>query len=133
MKPSASLQFCCLADYRPRKIGAIPRTGCKCAVYLDQAATGQSQVPRFKVELRNVGERDVLLNFGIMARNGEQQYATAVSLILVDPQGEPHWLELKRTLLGSDARKEPLFLPLPRWWHILLPSGFGELLGWNFE
>jgi hypothetical protein len=34
-------------------------------------------------------------------------------LILVDPQGEPHWLELKRTLLGSDARKAPLFLPLP--------------------
>jgi hypothetical protein len=82
-------------------------------ICLDQVTTGQSKVPRFKVELRNVGERDVLLNFGIMARNGEQQYATAVSLILVDPQGEPHWLELKRTLLGSDARKEPLFLPLP--------------------
>jgi hypothetical protein len=87
--------------------------GLQMRIYLDQAATGQSKVPRFKVELRNVGERDVLLNFGIMARNGEQQYATAVSLILVDPQGEPHWLELKRTLLGSDARKEPLFLPLP--------------------
>jgi hypothetical protein len=57
--------------------------GLQMRIYLDQAATGQSKVPKFKVELRNVGERDVLLNFGIMARNGEQQYATAVSLILV--------------------------------------------------
>ncbi len=55
--------------------------GLQMRIYLDQAATAQSKVPRFKVELRNVGERDLLLNFGTMARNGEQQYATAVSLI----------------------------------------------------
>jgi hypothetical protein len=87
--------------------------GLQMRIYLDQTATGQSKGPRFKVELRNVGERDLLLNLGIMARNGEQQYATAVSLILADPQGKPHWLELKRSLLGGDARREPLFLPLP--------------------
>jgi len=51
-------------------------------IYLDQAATGQSKVPRFKVELRNVGEKDLLLNLGIMTRSGEQQYPSAVSLIL---------------------------------------------------
>jgi hypothetical protein len=111
----AILLFCGLSAAQEPKAKDWGNTahGLQMRIYLDQAATGQSKVPRFKVELRNVGERDLLLNFGIMARNGEQQYATAVSLILVDPQGEPHWLELKRTLLGSDARKEPLFLPLP--------------------
>jgi hypothetical protein len=86
--------------------------GLQMRIYLDQA-TGQSEVPRFKVELRNVGEKDLLLNLGTMARNGRQQYATAVSLILVDAQGEPQWLVLKRSLLSSDAGREPLFLPLP--------------------
>lgn len=87
--------------------------GLQMRIYVDQGATGQSKVPRFKVELRNVGEKDLLLNLGAMSRTGGQQYVTAVSLILVDPQGKPQWLELKRSLLGSDAGKEPLFLPLP--------------------
>jgi hypothetical protein len=87
--------------------------GLQMRIYLDQAATGQSKVPRFKVELRNVGEKDLLLNLGTVTHNGGQQYVTALSLILVDPQGKPQWLELKRTLLGGDAGKEPLFLPLP--------------------
>jgi hypothetical protein len=87
--------------------------GLQMRIYLDQAASGPAKVPSFKVEFRNVREKDLLLNLGSMTHNGGQQYVTAVSLILVDPQGKPHWLELKRTLLGSDVRKEPLFLPLP--------------------
>jgi hypothetical protein len=46
--------------------------GLQMRIYLDQAATGQSKVPSFKVELRNVGEKDLLFNLGTMTRNGAQ-------------------------------------------------------------
>jgi len=90
-----------------------PADGLQMRIYLDQAATGQSKVPRFKVELRNVGEKDLLLNLGIMSRTGEQQYPTAVSLILVDSQRLFQLIELQRSLPVSAAEKEPLHLPLP--------------------
>ena len=90
-----------------------PVDGLQMRIYLDQAGTGQSKVPRFKVELRNVGEKDLLLNLGIMTRSGEQQYHSAVSLILVDSQRLFQFIELKRSLPASEAGKETLYLPLP--------------------
>ena len=81
-------------------------------VYLDQAATGQSKAPRFRVELRNVGEKDLRLNLGITTRNGEQQYPTAVSLILADSQRLFQLIELRRSIPVSDVGKETLYLPL---------------------
>jgi hypothetical protein len=52
-------------------------------------------------------------NLGIMSRDGEQQYPTAVSLILVDARGESQLFELKSPLQVSDAGRETLYLPLP--------------------
>ena len=125
MKPSSKVQKAIIFVATLLFLGGLSRAqeqrandwgntvhGLQMRIYLDQAATGQSKVPSFKVELRNVGEKDLLFNLGTMTRNGGQ-YATSVSLILVDPQGKSHWLELKRSLLGSDAGKEALFLPLP--------------------
>jgi hypothetical protein len=89
-----------------------PVDGLQMRIYLDPA-TGQSKVPRFKVELRNVGEKDLLLNLGIMSRSGEQQYPSAVSLILVESQRLFQFIELKRSLPASEAGKETLYLPLP--------------------
>jgi hypothetical protein len=90
-----------------------PVDGLQMRIYLDRAATGQSKVPRFKVELRNVGDKDLFLNLGIMSRNGEQQYPTAVSLILIDSQRLFRLTELKRSLPLSDVEVEPFHLPLP--------------------
>jgi hypothetical protein len=106
-----------------------PVDGLQMRIYLDQTATGQSKVPRFKVELRNVGEKDLLLNLGIMSRSREQLYPTAVSLILVDSQRLFQLIELKRSLPDSAAEKETLYLPLPVGATLLLPCGLEQLLG----
>jgi hypothetical protein len=90
-----------------------PVDGLQMRVSLNQAEGGQSKSPKFRIELRNAGEKDLLLNLGIMTRNGGQQYPTAVSLILLDAQGKSELLELKRSLQVSDAGRETLYLPLP--------------------
>jgi hypothetical protein len=90
-----------------------PVDGLQMRISLDQAEGGQSKSPKFRVELRNAGEKDLLLNLGIMTRNGEQQYPTAVSLIIVDAQGESRLLELKSSLRVTDVGRETLTLPLP--------------------
>jgi hypothetical protein len=87
--------------------------GLQMRISLDQAEGAQSKSPKFRIELRNAGEKDLLLNLGIMTRNGGQQYTTAVSLILGDADGKPQLLELKRPIQASDAEKEALYLPLP--------------------
>jgi hypothetical protein len=85
----------------------------KMRIYVDQAEADQSRVPTFRVELRNVGETDLLLNLGIMTHNGERQYPTAVSLILANSQGESQRLELKGFRQVSGSANETLFPPLP--------------------
>lgn len=82
-------------------------------IYLAQAAAAQSSIPKLRVEFRNVGEKDLLLNLAIMTGHAAEQYPTAVSLILVDAQGSEEWLELKRPHQVNDAKNEPLLLPLP--------------------
>jgi hypothetical protein len=86
--------------------------GLQMRIYVDQGEGGQSKVPKFRVELRNAGEKDLLLNLGIMARDGKQQYPTAVSLILIDARSLQR-LELNRPCQVVDAEKETLYLPLP--------------------
>ena len=86
--------------------------GLQIRLSLDQAEAQQSKSPKFRVELRNSGEKDLLLNLGVMTRNGEQQYPAALSLIIVDAQGESRLLELKIPLQVRDAGRETLTLPL---------------------
>ena len=78
---------------------------------LDQTAIEQSKIPTLRVELRNVGEKDLLLNLG--TRNGGRQYLTAVYLILENAEGRMQWLELKGAAPIGDAGTEALSLPLP--------------------
>jgi len=86
--------------------------GLQMRISLDQAATRQFEIPKFRVELRNVGEKDLLLNLGIIIRNGGQQYPTAISLILADPQRPFQLIELKRSLPVDGVGRETLYLPL---------------------
>jgi hypothetical protein len=72
----------------------------------------QAEFPKFRVEFRNTGHNDLLLNLGIMSRDGERQYLDGVSLILEDFEGKPQRLELKKFFQPGDAGTR-LFLPLP--------------------
>ena len=87
--------------------------GLQMRISVDSSAIEQSKVPKFRVELRNVGEKDLLLNLGTKSLDGRHQYLTAVSLILEDEQGELQWLELKRSVPVGDPGTETLSLPLP--------------------
>ena len=70
-------------------------------IYLAQAAAAQSSIPELRVEFRDVGEKDLLLNLGIMTGHGAEQYPTALLLSLVEAQGSEEWLELKRAPSGQ--------------------------------
>jgi len=95
----------------PKDWGAAAN-GLQLRIYLDKAASAQSKIPKFRVEMRNVGREDLLLNFGVVTRNGEQ-YPTAVSLILVDAHRIFQLIELKRSVPVSDGGNKTLYLPLP--------------------
>jgi hypothetical protein len=81
-------------------------------ISFDRSATEQSKIPQSRVELRNAGEKDLLLNLGARSHDGRSQYLTAVSLILHNTEGRPQWLELARTVPAGDAT-EALSLALP--------------------
>jgi hypothetical protein len=87
--------------------------GLQMRISVDSSAVDQSKVPKFRVELRNVGEKDLLLNLGTKSLDGRHQYLTAVSLILEDEQGELQWLELRRSVPVGDPGTETVALPLP--------------------
>lgn len=100
-----------LASAQNPKVWGRAVDGLQMRIY--PAESGQSKVAKFRVELRNVGEKDLLLNLGIMTRNGGQQYPTAISLILVDSKRLfQDQIVLQRSLPVSDTGKETLYLPL---------------------
>lgn len=51
------------------------------------AGSGNVDVPQFQVALRNTGERDVVLNLGIMLANGKVQLPERIRLSLTDAGG----------------------------------------------
>lgn len=97
-------------ESNPKDWGAAAN-GLQLRIYLDKAASERSKAPKFRVEMRNVGQEDILLNLGVVTRNGEQ-YPTAVSLTLADSQNLFQLIELKRSVPASDGGNETLYLPL---------------------
>src|SRR5277367_5583336 len=89
-----------------------PVNGLQMAISLDQAEGAQSKAPKFKVELHNAGESDLILNLGIMLANGKKQYPNAVVLTLIDAQGKSRQLDLREPF-SVGGRLDPLVLPIP--------------------
>jgi hypothetical protein len=87
-------------------------SGLQMAIYLDQAKTIPSKLPKFRVELRNAGENDLVLNLGIMLANGKRQYPSAVFLTLTDAQAKSRRLDLLGPA-GIAGRSDPFVLPIP--------------------
>ena len=81
-------------------------------VHLDAAAQSQSKMPKFRVELQNVGDDDLILNLGFMLANGRKQYPDAIILTIIDPQGKARQFDLIGHA-GVAGRMDPLILPLP--------------------
>jgi len=86
--------------------------GLQMAIHLDQAGGALSKAPKFRVELRNAGENDLILNLGIMLANGKKQYPNAVVLTLTDAQGKSRRFDLREPWYIA-GRLDPLVLPLP--------------------
>jgi hypothetical protein len=89
-----------------------PVNGLQMAMHLDRTRGTQFRTPKFSVELRNAGEKDLVLNLGSMLANGKSQYPSAVVLTLTDSHGKSRRLELRRPA-GVAGRVDPLVLPLP--------------------
>lgn len=104
-----------------------------------------SAKPVFAVKLFNAGQEATVLNLGMMLGNGKAQYATAVTLYLLDARGKTTPLELVGPAIFG-GRVDPLVFPLPvgatltlpvdlakyvspkkNIWDIILPPGRYEL------
>src|SRR5271155_4693360 len=86
--------------------------GLQMSIYSDQASRADSKSPKFRVELRNAGESDLILNLGVMLANGKKQYPNAIVFMLIDAQGKSRRLDLREPGLIA-GRLDPLVLPLP--------------------
>ena len=79
---------------------------------LDRAEVGQWNTPRFRIELRNAAERDLVLDVGMMLANGQKQYPNAVVPRLTDAQGTTRRLNLREPP-AVGGRVDPLIVPIP--------------------
>jgi hypothetical protein len=82
------------------------------SIYPDAASRVKSKPPKFRVELRNTGENDLILNLGIMLANGKRQYPNAVVLSLTDDTGQRRQLDLREPGFIA-GRMDPFVLPIP--------------------
>lgn len=86
--------------------------GLQMTIYLDQAEGVPPRVPKFRAELRNAAQNDLVVNLGMMLANGKMQYPNAVVLVLKDAQGKSRRLDLREP--GAIAgRVDPFVLPVP--------------------
>lgn len=89
-----------------------PVGGLQMSIYPDLVSRADSKLPKFRVEFRNAGESDLILNLGTMLANGKKQYPNAIVLTLVDARGKSRRLDLREPWFVA-GRVDPLVLPLP--------------------
>ncbi|MFY9803413.1 MAG: hypothetical protein WA211_09780 [Candidatus Acidiferrales bacterium] len=87
-------------------------SGLQMTIYRERAASVPGKAPKFRIELRDAGENDLVLNLGMMLANGRKQYPDAVVLILTDAQAKSRRLDLIGPG-GIAGRVDPFVLPLP--------------------
>jgi hypothetical protein len=88
-----------------------PVGGLQIAVFLDPDESEHGKVPKFRVELRNVGEDDMILDLGGM--NGKKQDPKNIALTLFDTRGRSlHLMDLTQPTYAA-GWVGPMFLALP--------------------
>jgi hypothetical protein len=101
-----------LVGQGPQASSSQPSRELEMTVRLDATTQNQSKVPKFRMDLQNVGDHDLVLNLGFTLANGSKQYPVAIVLTIIDPQGKARQFDLIGP--GSIAgRLDPLILPLP--------------------
>ena len=99
------------ADQGPRA-SSQPNRGLEMNINLDDSVQSGSQTPKFRVDIQNAGDHDLILNLGFMLANGRKQYPAAIVLTIIDMQGKARQFDL----VGPGAlagRMDPLVVPLP--------------------
>ena len=70
-------------------------------------------IPVFRVTLENVGDKDAVLNLGIMLANGKVLLPDAIHLILIDSRGKSRELHFSdRRYPGIAGRVDDYIIPL---------------------
>jgi hypothetical protein len=87
-------------------------SGLQMTIYLDRAEGVPSKAPKFRVELRNAAQKDLVVNLGMMLANGKMQYPNALVLILTDAQRKSRRLDLREPSAIA-GRVDPFVLPIP--------------------
>jgi hypothetical protein len=88
-----------------------PVGGLQVAVFPDPDESGHGKVPKFRVELRNVGEDDMILDLGNII--GKKQNPENIALTLFDARGRSlHLVDLTQPMYAA-GWVGPMFLPLP--------------------
>jgi hypothetical protein len=87
-------------------------SGLQMRIYRDQAESVPGKAPRFRVELRDAGENELVLNLGLMLDNARKQYPNAVFLILTDALGRSRRFDLLEPAVIA-GRADPFVVPLP--------------------
>jgi hypothetical protein len=100
----------------------------KMNAHLDAAAVGESKVPKFRVDLQNAGEDDLILNLGITLANGRKQYPKDIVLLLTDSPGKARRFELKEPFYVA-GRVDSFDCTASGWFHLLHTCGLGKILG----
>ncbi len=75
---------------------------------------------RFRVELHNTGNKDIVLNLGMMLANGKKQYADRIHLRLTEPDGKVLHLDMTNPVFIA-GRIDPMVVPLPKGATLVLP------------
>ena len=88
-----------------------PVGGLQIAVFPDPDENAHGKVPKFRVELRNVGDDDMILDLGNIL--GKKQNPANIVLTLFDPRGRSlHLMDLTQPTYAA-GWLGPMFLPLP--------------------
>jgi len=88
-----------------------PVGGLQIAVFPDPDESGHGKVPKFRVELRNVGDDDMILYLGNII--GKKQDPANIVLTLFDARGRSLRLMDLTQPMGVAGWVGPMFLPLP--------------------
>jgi hypothetical protein len=87
-------------------------SGLQMTICVDRADGVPSKAPKFRVELRNAAQKDLVVNLGMILANGRMQYPNAVILVLTDAQGKSRRLDLREPR-AIGGRVDPFVLPIP--------------------
>jgi hypothetical protein len=110
------------------QVSGQPNRELEITTRLDGTAHSESDFPKFRVELRNLGARDLILNLGFTLSNGSKQYPSALVLMIIGPDRKARQFDLIGPP-GVAGRMDPLVLPLPVGSTFSLPVDLGKVLG----